>query len=101
MGHSEDCRAQLATWSAVVSAYCIAPFLVSWLGSGTSRRGLPVMDMLGVASRGAGTADAGVEDVDVMGWVGVAVKARRWRREVVGLAMDGSGLEVCSRWRAD
>ncbi len=24
------------------SAYCIAPFFSSWLGSGTSRRGLPV-----------------------------------------------------------
>lgn len=66
MGHSELCRAQLAIWSSVVlcgvshappcagtrhawkcerpsgastySAYCMAPFFPSWLGSGTSWR---------------------------------------------------------------
>lgn len=63
MGQSELCRAQLAIWSSVVlvhvshvarcliasssslrkqdstySAYCMAPFFPSWLGSGTSRR---------------------------------------------------------------
>lgn len=67
MGHREPWRAQLAIWSSVVlgggervshdglgisgrdvarrdtcSANCIAPFFSSWLGNGTSRRGLPV-----------------------------------------------------------
>jgi len=42
MGHREPCLAQLAIWSTVVRAYCIAPFLTSWLGSGTSRRRRPV-----------------------------------------------------------
>jgi hypothetical protein len=38
MGHREPWRAQLAIWSRVVRAYCIAPFLGSCEGRGTSRR---------------------------------------------------------------
>jgi hypothetical protein len=41
MGHRELWRAQLATWSSVVRAYCIAPFFGSWDGRGTSRRAPP------------------------------------------------------------
>jgi hypothetical protein len=35
MGHREDCRAQLTTWSRVVRAYWIAPLGFSCEGSGT------------------------------------------------------------------
>jgi hypothetical protein len=42
MGQSEPCRAQLAIWSRVVRAYCIAPSFFSCDGRGTSRRMPPV-----------------------------------------------------------
>jgi hypothetical protein len=38
MGHNEPWRAQFAIWSKVVRAYCMAPFLGSCEGRGTSRR---------------------------------------------------------------
>lgn len=38
MGQREPWRAQLAIWSKVVSAYCMAPTLGSCEGSGSSRR---------------------------------------------------------------
>jgi hypothetical protein len=43
MGQREPWRAQLAIWSRVVRAYCMAPFFGSWEGRGTSRRMPPEM----------------------------------------------------------
>ena len=42
IGHNEPCLAQLAIWSRVVRAYCIAPCFFSCDGRGTSRRIPPV-----------------------------------------------------------
>ena len=65
-------------------AYCIAPSFFSWLGNGTSRRGLPVTLSGGPCASCAGvTSVADFEDVDEIKADG---PARKGRRAAVGLA---------------
>lgn len=78
-------------WS--YKAYCITPSFFSWLGRGTSRRGLPVAVRGGpCASCDLVTAVAGLEDVEEMYAAGARREARS---EVVGFAVRAS-----VRWQA-
>lgn len=67
-------------------AYCIAPSFFSWLGRGTSLRGLPVTLSGGPSAfwDGVTCVVAAFDDVEEMNADGPARKARR---AVVGLAM--------------
>ena len=67
-------------------AYCIAPSFFSWLGNGTSLRGLPVAVSGGPSAfcDGVTCVVADLDDVEEMNAVG---PARKGRRAVMGLAM--------------
>ena len=72
-------------WCLTYNAYCITPSFFSWLGRGTSRRGLPVM------------LSGGPSSTVCDGWMAVAdlvdeedmdatEPARNGKRAIVGLA---------------
>jgi hypothetical protein len=74
------------------SAYCITPFLTSWLGRGTSRLSFPVTPTGGCAPcalYGEGTEEVGFRDVDEM-----AATARYGIMAELGLAVAGCSLAV-------
>ena len=73
------------------SANCMTPSFFSWLGSGTSRRGLPVTLSGGPSFDCVCSAVALFDDEDDMKAAGPA--ARKGTREVEGLAFNG--LVVC------
>lgn len=64
-------------------AYCITPFLPSWLASGTSRFTFPVTLTGALASYVDGTALAGLEDD-----VEIAATLRNGIKAVLGLAVE-------------
>ena len=67
-------------------AYCMTPSFFSWLGSGTSLRGLPVTLSGGPSASCLGvTAIAGLDVEELMKADGMA---RRGRSAVEGLAID-------------
>ena len=86
----------LRCWDCAYNAYCMTPSFFSWLGSGTSRRGLPV-----TLSGGAFVvdcvwrADAGFGDDEDMKAAGIVV--RKGIIAVEGLALEMlafSGKEI-------
>ena len=73
------------------SAYCMAPSFFSWLGRGTSRRGLPVMLSRGPLSCDwVWRAEAGLEVEEDMKAAGPA--ARKGMRDVEGLACSAVNM---------
>ena len=71
-----------------MSANCIAPFLVSCDGSGTSRLGFPVIEREGPSKLlvTAGVREAGFVDVEEIRADWMAGRSGRERRAVDGLA---------------
>ena len=102
MGHSEPWRAQFAIWSIVVSAYWITPWVPSWLGKGTSRRGRLEMLLMGGGGGGPPFMRPGL---CISGWAGLEVVVDIRAREPVlcertpidGLAFWGRELLVSHR----
>ena len=88
MGHSEPCLAQLAIWSSVVKAYCIAPSFFSWDGRGTSRRIEPV-----TGRRPASLVAVGSRDVADLGEEVEMLVAGAARTKECGM-MDVASLSV-------
>jgi hypothetical protein len=89
MGHRDPWRAQLAIWSRVVRAYCMAPDLTSCEGRGTSRRRPPVTGRreasLIVEGMVGTVAEVGADD-DIM---------------AEGVARRRSGVLVCAAGKGE
>ena len=94
MGHNEPCRAQLAIWSRVVRAYCIAPFLGSCEGRGTSRRRPPETGRRSLDEVAAGVIDvADLEDEDDIEATGAA------RTREYGIELDATNCQS-GQWQS-
>jgi len=78
MGQREPWRAQFVIWSRVVKAYCMTPFLGSWLGSKTSRLFERSMEDASRGARDVGV-DSGRVEMDVAGRILVADRSARER----------------------
>lgn len=116
MGHNEPCRAQLAIWSNVVSAYCIAPDFFSCDGKGTSRLALPVTGSLsdvpgGVAGTGSSCEAewAGEDEMERLELVGldgddddvvVAIAGRARWTVIRGIIEDAAEFSSAEGWRS-
>lgn len=126
MGQREPCRAQLATISRVVlgacqsfchllislhtySAYCITPFVPSWLGNGTSLCSFPVIVFIEGGGGGfvltmPGLPIAGSAGFELEDDMKAALATLKGWRAVMGLAMRMSvfcpDLRVVATYRA-